>query len=164
MLRFLPTTLILACCFVAATPRAWAEEPASPDKKELYKQLEETLTNAKFSGRFTVLGKEQGDLPKEEYTILSATKVETGEMWLLKARIKYGDKNTVIPIPLEILWAGKTPVITLDKLTLPGLGTFSARVVIHDGKYAGTWQHDAVGGHLFGTIEKVEEKQEDDSK
>src|SRR4051812_44648934 len=71
-----------------------AEDTApSPEKQELYKQLEKRLTNAKLSGRFTVIGKEGGELPKEEYTILSATKVEQGEMWLLKARIKYGDKD-----------------------------------------------------------------------
>jgi hypothetical protein len=36
------------------------------------------------------------------------------------------------------------------------LGTFDARVVIHDQKYAGTWKHGEVGGHLFGTIEKLQ--------
>jgi hypothetical protein len=52
--------------------------------------------------------------------------------------------------------------MTLDNLTLPGLGTFSARVVLHDDKYAGTWQHDKVGGHLFGTISRAKEEKESD--
>jgi hypothetical protein len=148
-------------CGFLLTAIAKADDAPSPEKKELYKQLEQKLTGAKFSGRFTITGKEQRELPKEEYTILSAEKVETGELWLLKARIKYGDKDAVVPVPLEILWAGKTPVITLDKVTLPGLGTFSARVVIHDDRYAGTWQHDDVGGHLFGEIlPSAEEKTE----
>jgi hypothetical protein len=60
-----------------------------------------------------------------------------------------------LPIPLEIKWAGDTPVITLTKLAIPGLGTFTSRVVIYEGRYAGTWQHDRVGGHLFGKIEKA---------
>jgi hypothetical protein len=58
---------------------------------------------------------------------------------------------------LDVKWAANTPVITLDELTIPVLGTFSARVVLHDNKYAGTWRHDAVGGHLFGVIEKASE-------
>ena len=44
------------------------------------------------------------------------------------------------------------PVITLDNLWIPGMGRFSSRVLIHDGRYSGTWSHDEVGGHLFGRI------------
>lgn len=61
-------------------------------------------------------------------------------------------------MPLEIKWAGDTPVITLTDLAIPGLGTFTARVVIYDNKYAGTWQHGQVGGSLFGRIEKVQQE------
>jgi len=53
------------------------------------------------------------------------------------------------------LWSGNTPVITLDNLWIPGMGTFSARVLIHQGRYAGTWSHGDKGGHLFGRIEKA---------
>jgi hypothetical protein len=59
-----------------------------------------------------------------------------------------------VPIDLKILWSGNTPVITLDNLWIPGMGKFSARVLIHDGRYSGTWSHDAIGGHLFGKIVK----------
>lgn len=137
---------------------------ADDDKQQRYKQLEALLTGATLTGNFTVTGKDMMDLPKEEYTILSATKVDEGEYWLLKARIKYGGKDVTVPMPIEILWAGKTPVMTLDNLTIPGLGTFSARVVLHDDKYAGTWQHDKVGGHLFGTITKAKEEEKESEK
>ena len=132
---------------------------AEDDKAARYKKLETLLTGAKLTGNFTITGKDK-DFPKEEYTILSAEKAEEGEFWLLRARIKYGGKDTTVPVPIEILWAGKTPVMTLDNLTLPGLGTFSARVVLHDDKYAGTWQHDKVGGHLFGTISRAKDEKE----
>ena len=132
---------------------------ADDDKAARYKKLETLLTGAKLTGNFTITGKDK-DFPKEEYTILSAEKAEEGEFWLLRARIKYGGKDTTVPVPIEILWAGKTPVMTLDNLTLPGLGTFSARVVLHDDKYAGTWQHDKVGGHLFGTISRAKDEKE----
>jgi hypothetical protein len=49
-------------------------------------------------------------------------------------------------------------VITLTNLAIPGLGTFTSRVVIYDNQYAGTWQHGKVGGNLFGRIEKVKEE------
>jgi hypothetical protein len=150
------SALLFASCLLAITTVVTvAEEPKSPDKQALYKQFEASLTNTKFVGQFTVTGKEQEKPTTEEYTILSVKKGEVGETWLFTARIKYGANDVTIPMPLVVEWAGSTPVITLDKVTLPGLGTFSARVVIHEDRYAGTWQHDAVGGHLFGKIEKL---------
>jgi hypothetical protein len=60
-------------------------------------------------------------------------------------------------MPLEIKWAGDTPIITLTNMAIPGLGTFTARVLIYDNRYAGTWQHGPVGGNLFGKIEKAKD-------
>jgi hypothetical protein len=39
---------------------------------------------------------------------------------------------------------------------IPTLGTFTARVFFYGNRYAGTWQHDKVGGHMFGRIEKLQ--------
>jgi hypothetical protein len=156
-------SILAPLCLLLFAPLARGDEP-SPEKAKLYKQLEERLTRTKWTGNFTVTGKELGKLTPEEYTILSAMKAEQGEMWLLTARVKYGGKDVTLPMPIEILWAGSTPIITLEKATLPGLGTFSARVVLHDDKYAGTWQHDKVGGHLFGTIEKLKDEKDGDKE
>jgi hypothetical protein len=108
-----------------------------------------------LTGKFTILGKEDADPKTEEYTIISATKTDEGEVWLLKARIKYGNKDLTLPVPLEIQWAGETPIITMTEMGIPGLGDkFSTRVVLYDGMYAGTWAHGPVKGHMFGTISK----------
>jgi hypothetical protein len=133
---------------------------AEPDaaQKERVTKLETLLTGAKMTGRFTILGKDDKPPAKEEYTIVSATKTDTGDIWLIKARIQYGDKDATGPVPVEILWAGDTPVITLTNVTIPGMGTFSSRVVIYDNMYAGTWRHYNVICHLFGTIAKGEKK------
>jgi hypothetical protein len=85
-------------------------------------------------------------------------KLPEGDVWLIKARVKYGDKDVTVPMPLEIKWAGDTPIITLTDFTIPGLGTFTSRVVIYENRYAGTWQHGQVGGHLFGRLEKVKDE------
>jgi hypothetical protein len=70
------------------------------------------------------------------------------------------DKDVTLPLPLEVKWAGETPVITLTDLKILVLGTFSARVVIHNNKYAGTWTHGKAGGHMFGTIEKISDEED----
>jgi len=81
-------------------------------------------------------------------------------LFLFRARVKYGKTDITLPMPLPIKWAGDTPVISMDKLSIPGLGTFSAHVVIDGDKYAGTWKHGKVGGHLFGKISRIKTTQE----
>ena len=134
-------------------------KPAPPSQAELIKKLEKDLTGVKLVGRFTVTGKDDMTPKDEEYTIQSAMKLDEPDLWLLKARIKYGKTDGTFPIPLEIKWAGDTPVITLTNLEIPGLGTFSSRVVIYEGRYAGTWQHGDVGGHLFGILKRADADQ-----
>lgn len=132
---------------------------AAPSKAELEKKFQETLSGATLVGHFTEKGEAGGKLPKEEkYTIESVTKLQ-GDYWLFKSRIQYGDHDVTLPLPLRVLWAGDTPVITLDKVPVPGLGTFTARVMIYDGQYAGSWSGGDHGGLLFGKV--VKEKKND---
>ena len=75
-----------------------------------------------------------------------------GKDWLITARIQYGDKDITVPLMLPVEWAGDTPVITLTDLTIPGAGTFTARVLLYRGQYAGTWSAKDHGGEMFGKI------------
>ena len=138
-----------------AKPLAETEEPAK--QAALFKQFEKTLTNAEMTGQFTLVGKEVPPI-KESYTIHSVKKMSQGDYWVFTARIKYGKKDITLPMPLQVKWAGNKPVIYLDNVTIPGLGTFSSYTVIDGDKYAGTWQHGDVGGHMFGTITPAKPK------
>ena len=137
-----------------AKPAAAAEAApdAKPDRAQLEKDFEKAMSGSVLIGKFTVVGKEN-EAPKEErYTISKVKKQDDGE-WIFV--YQYGQKDTQIPIKLQIEWAGDTPVITMTDITIPGVGTFTARVLFYRGWYAGTWQHGKVGGHLFGRIEKL---------
>ena len=57
-----------------------------------------------------------------------------------------------VPIPVTILWAGDTPVITLTDLSIPGMGSYSARVLLFRSNYSGTWVGEDGGGQVFGKI------------
>lgn len=158
-------TILAILVIVGLQSAAFADDEAAVKKR--FQQLIKTLDNVKLVGNFTVVGKEDGDqLAKEEYTITRVEKLKEGDYWKIHARIKYGGQDVELPLDLEIKWADNTPVITLDKVSIPLLGTFDARVVIINGKYAGTWSHGAVGGHLFGTIQKIgqDEDKESDTK
>lgn len=145
---------LLSGAMAQDTEEKQAVPKVSLEKQKLYELFEKKLNNVQFKGNFTVLGREQkGDLPKETYTIKSVKKLAQGEYWLFTARVQYGGKDITVPMSLQVQWADSTPVITLTNANIPGLGTFSSRVVIYKNKYAGTWSHGDVGGHLFGTIE-----------
>ncbi len=54
---------------------------------------------------------------------------------------------------MQVKWAGDTPVITLDNVGMPGGGnSYSARVLIYDKTYAGTWSGGDHVGLLNGVI------------
>ena len=126
-----------------------------PSKEELFKNFEKSMQKVRFTGLFTVIGQDQAP-SKETYEIHKVEKLGDGDLWIFTARVKYGGKDVILPMPLPVKWLGEIPVITMDKVTLPGLGTFSAHVVIDGDKYAGTWAHGKVGGHLYGTIARME--------
>ena len=138
------------------TPAAQKADEASKEQRE--QRLATYLSGAKFVGNFTIDGKDVGS-KAEEYTISKCEKLPTPDMYRMTARIKYGETDSEVPLDIKILWSGRTPVITLDSFWIPGMGTFGARVLIHSDRYAGTWQHDAVGGHMFGKIVKDESEE-----
>ena len=133
-----------------------SDDEATDDEAARFAAFTKAMTNVKLVGRFTIAGDDDKDPIRDEYTISSVVKVGEADLWIVSARIRYGSVDLTVPVPVEVKWAGKTPVITLDNVTIPGLGTFSSRVVIDGPLYAGTWQHDAVGGHMFGKIVPVE--------
>jgi hypothetical protein len=123
-------------------------------QKTLFKNFEKAMEGVRFSGFFTVDGSKNP--PAEEvYEIQSVQKFGDQDLWIFTARIKYGQKDVTLPMPLPVKWVGDIPVITMDEMNIPGLGTFSAHVVIDGKKYAGTWSHGKVGGHLYGKITKI---------
>ena len=135
-----------------------AESKAEPDRAKLEEKFKETLAGATFNGRWCLV--RDGKLTEEKnekYSIQGATK-SGQDVWIIYARIQYGGKDVAVPVPVQVKWAGDTPVITLDSVNLPNLGTYSARVLIHEGTYAGTWSAGDHAGILHGVIEKTNDK------
>jgi len=134
------------------TPTLASAEKAKENSEALEAKFKATLTRATFSGRWC--GIKDGQLTPEKedkYTIVSVTKL-AGETWIINARIQYGEKDFVAPIPVQVKWAGDTPVITLDNVGIPGGNTYSARVLIYNKTYAGTWSGGDHAGLLNGVI------------
>ena len=157
---------------LAVGTAGWAQSPTESESEDAteqtaqearFQQFSELLSPSVLVGSFTIDGKPLA-LEQERYELSGVSKLPSGDLWLFKARIRYGDHDVTVPLPLPVKWAGDTPVITLDDFAIPGLGTFSARVVISDKKYAGTWRHGEVAGHMFGTIQKPEPSTDQDEE
>lgn len=154
--------LVLSLVLGAATSRAapLVHEDDAPQDPKLMAELETTLSNATLVGHFTITGAEGGK-PSEERYELGAVKHLGGGQWLIQARIRYGDHDVTLPLTLPIRWAGDTPIICVDEIPFPGLGTYTARVMIFRDHYAGFWTGADHGGHLFGVIERGDSKESD---
>jgi len=134
-----------------APAQAVPEKPKAT-QEELESIFKATLTKATLQGRWcSIKDGRLGPEKEDKYSILSITKLG-GETWLIRARIQYGKTDLVAPIPVQVKWAGDTPVITLDKTGVPGSGEYSARVMIYEKTYAGTWSGGDHGGLLNGVI------------
>jgi hypothetical protein len=126
---------------------------AVSEQERLEAEFRDTMSGAVLVGKFSVGDRE--DLSEERYTISSVKKV-AGDLWLINSRIQYGSRDVTVPVPVKVLWAGDTPVITLTDVAIPKVGTFTARVLIYRGEYAGTWSGGDHGGQMFGRIERAE--------
>ena len=141
-------TLLLACVVPLVPSLTLAQSPAGTDQAELEARFEKLMTGCRMVGKFTRTG---SDKPPQEdsYTIAKVTKVG-GDKWRFDAKIEYGKKSVTVPLVVSVRWAGDTPMIQVTKMAIPMLGTYSARVVIYDGQYAGLWSGSNYGGHMFG--------------
>lgn len=151
----------------AATSQPAASQPAASqpakksDRADLEKQLESALDNVSLDGIYQmVVGDGPLSEPKpDKYLIESAHKVD-GDWWVFKARILYDHHDVTLPVRVRIVWAEDTPVVTVDDVAIPGIGTYSARVMFYRGYYSGTWFGKGYGGIMSGRILKAPEKPE----
>ena len=135
---------------VAKTAIGEAMDPATLPAIE--QRFVEQMRGAALVGRFTIAGREDRTATPDRYDIYSVDKVGEDE-WRFNAKI--GESGITLPIVVRMKFVGDTPMIVMTDTTIPGMGTFTARVFFYGDMYAGTWAHvGAAGGHMFGRIEK----------
>lgn len=135
-------------------------------REQLEERLSKTLTNCVMRGTFqpadeaSLLGKGQlKPAEPDRYVIESAGKASDGR-WQVRARIDHGGNSAILPIMVDVAWADDTPVIVVRDLAVPGIGTYSARVMIFGNFYTGVWFGDCYGGVMSGQIVRQEDEEE----
>jgi hypothetical protein len=135
----------------AEEPKATvSQKPLPADPEERFKFL---FTKSYLSGRWAPL--KDGALGEErtgdKYQIVSVAK-GSGENWVVNAKLKYRDQEIVLPFPVRMKFDGDTAILIVDELMIPGGGTYSARLMIYERTYSGSWKGQRGGGMLYGTI------------
>ena len=146
--------LAIFSIFIAALALDGCAKKPPTSQDELDRKFQEMMRGVTLVGRSTRLNDDKV-IGEEKYVIEKVSKL-TGDMWLFQSRLVYGGHDVPVPVPVAIKWAGDTPVITLTDLAIPGKGTFTARVLLYGGQYAGTWSAKDHGGQMFGKIVRTQ--------
>lgn len=164
--------LLVASLAIGLNPVvAQDEKPKAetPSQEVLEAKFQKLLSNAVLSGRWSPidsagLGPEKKE---DKYEIVSASKIKD-DQWVVNAKMRYGKNEMVLPIKVQVKWSGDTPVLIVSNLSMGGDKSYSARVLFHDGTYAGSWNSSTgYGGVIYGTVEragKTEEPKKPDQK
>ena len=117
----------------------------------LEQEFIDTLTGATMEGQSSRDGKE--GVSPDKYNIVKVEK-GNGDNWTFFVKIAFRGQEMTVPIPLEVKWAGDTPLIMVTDKGYPGMGTYTARVVVYKGHYAGTWSGKNGGGKVWGVVKQ----------
>ena len=147
--------LLIFSALVLLSNTTNAQDSATQEQR--FTALEQSLTGTILEGHFTDSNDAETSLRAERYELKKVQHVKD-DYWLFQARIKYGENDVTLPLTLPVKWAGDTPVVSIDKFPVPGLGTYTARVIFYADHYAGFWSGADHGGHLFGKIIRPEKE------
>jgi hypothetical protein len=120
------------------------------DRAALEEKFIKQMSGCALVGHFTDSARPDAEPREERYVITKVTK-GAGDLFIFQAR--FGKVN--LPLPIPVKWAGDTPVISVTNMGIPGMGTYTARVMIYDGQYMGMWSGATHGGNLWGKIEPL---------
>ena len=141
-------TLVLSFLLLCTT-FAGAQEASAANQE---KQFTTLLTNATLVGRWCLVRDGQLTPERDEsYEVVNVQKGD-GDKWIVNAKLKYQEQTIVAPIPVRVQWVGGAAVMIVDGLTIPGGGSYSARVLFHGETYSGTWSGGDRTGMLHGVV------------
>lgn len=125
-------------------------DPVSLSDSE--RQFTERMRNVSMVGTFTVDGRDR--TPREDRYDISKVEKIGDDLWRFTVKMKCCGIIDAVPIAVPMRFNGDTPTIMMTDLSLPGMGTFTVRLLFYGDRYAGSWQHGKFGGHMTGRIEK----------
>lgn len=144
------TAIYSAIACLALQFCAFAEES---ELTELEAGFISMMENATLTGSWTpVEDGKLGEIKTDSYQVVRAVKLGDGK-WQIVAKMKMQGFEMDVPVPVSLHWAGDVAVIIVEGFPAGPGRTYSARVMFHDDRYAGSWWgSDEPGGLLSGAI------------
>jgi hypothetical protein len=136
----------------AAPPATTTPTPPPIEMTPAEKDFAAAMTNVTLTGFFTVA--DGNETHPDKYTVERVVKIKP-DVWNFDARIQYGNRDYKATVAVPVKWAGDTPVLSLNQYLIQG-HIYSARILIYQGRYAGTWGAADHGGLMFGRIVRNE--------
>ena len=143
----------------------FVKKPSVAPLTERERRFEKLLNGATLEGSWQVT--QGGFAPSaplsephvESYTIAGVEKI-ADDVWVVRARVQFADKDVTLPVPVRVVFAEDTAIISVHELAMPLLGDYSARVMFHEGFYSGVWYSTkkTYGGIMYGQVKKVEDE------
>jgi len=150
------TATCLLLSFALGIGFAVAEDKSAA---ELETEFSAMLKNATLKGSWVpIQAGATGEEKSDSYRVVRAEKIE-GDQWHIVSKVKYQGQEVDFPIPVIVKWAGDTAVVILDEVQTGGGKSYSARVLFHNDRYAGSWWgNNQPGGLLSGVITRDDSK------
>jgi hypothetical protein len=144
--------VLLALTVGALTSAGSCGRSAEEETVRREEEFARAMSGATLAGKFS--SGRSDKLAEDRYTIGKVTKL-AGDLWTIESRIQYGGRDVTVPVPIRVNWAGDTAVMSMTDEGVPGLGTFTVRILVYRGQYAGTWSNSkGHGGQMWGRIER----------
>src|SRR5919109_701052 len=126
--KYVALAMLLVVAFgsgwlVARTGMGSTFDPATLPAVE--REFVEKMNGSALVGRFTVTGREDRAAVPDPYDLYGVDKVGP-DQWRFNAKI--GENGVTVPVVVTMKFADDTPIILMTDATIPGMGTFSARV------------------------------------
>ena len=147
---------ITLLCFALGFGFAVAEEKSAADLEAEFSAM---LKNATLKGNWVpIQAGATGAEKSDSYRVVRAEKIE-GDQWHIVSKVRHQGQEFDYPIPVIVKWAGDTAVMILDDVKTGGGKSYSARVLFHNDRYAGSWWgNNQPGGLLSGAITRSDSK------
>ena len=149
--------LIFVAAFAADPAAAAADSEMPADPRVAFC---EQMTDVSLVGRFT--RDAAAGTPREDRYRIQSIKPLRDDLYVVTSQIVYtrasgNPVDITVPITVTLLPAGDLTVLSVRDLSIPFLGDkFAASIVFDGDRYAGTWAHGPVGGHLWGKVEAAD--------
>ena len=119
-----------------------------------HRSLERLLTNATIHATLHCGGEELADRPVTIRTKTFGRDSIEFHTWDVTLNAESGEQSWTFDTKMHLDWARASPVLSIDRLEIDGVGAVSLRLMIHNCGIAGIWTGKDSRGFVDGIVDQ----------